>query len=172
LAHFHPTEDHFHHLAERHTRELNAHDKTRSTLDAIKEKVANVSERTIGTVEIGGATWLGGMIEGRLGNPAIGPIPANLLAGLAMIGVAHLPFVGGAGTHLNNVGTGFVASYLGSAGYAFGKRWKDTGKFVGGGGHPWRDPYGSAQIQGGYTNQEMGDIVAKMAAAAAAVPHP
>jgi hypothetical protein len=42
---------------------------------------------------------------------------------------------------LNHLGNGFVASWLAATGYAFGKRWRESGKFLGGGGHPWTHPY-------------------------------
>ena len=81
---------------------------------------------------------------------SVGPLPVNLLigAGLLVAGYANL---GGEkySEHFNNLGNGFVGSYLAATGFAFGKRWKETGKILGGGGHPWTHPYENGWPKGG-----------------------
>ena len=111
-------------------------------LDGLREKFAGITQRSIGTIETGAAAWLGGAIEGRTAGASLGPVPLNLGAGALMLVAAHLDLAGEKySEHLNNIGNGFIGSYLAATGYAFGKRWKETGKVLGGGGRPWTHPY-------------------------------
>ena len=111
-------------------------------LDGLREKFAGITQRSIGTIETGAAAWLGGAIEGRTAGASLGPVPLNLGAGALLLVAGHLDLAGGQWSeHLNNIGNGFIGSYLAATGYAFGKRWKETGKVLGGGGRPWTHPY-------------------------------
>ena len=111
-------------------------------LDGLREKFAGITGRSIGTLETGVAAWLGGAIEGRTAGGSLGPVPINLGAGALLLVAGHLDLAGGQWSeHLNNIGNGFIGSYLAATGYAFGKRWKETGKMLGGGGSPWTQPY-------------------------------
>jgi hypothetical protein len=131
----HITEEHLHHMARRHH-------ATMQKLDGLRSKFAGITQRSIGTIETGVAAWLGGAIEGRTGGASLGPVPLNLGAGALMLAAAHLDLAGSEySEHLNNLGNGFIGSYLAATGYAFGKRWQETGKILGGGGHPWKAPY-------------------------------
>jgi len=129
------TEEHLHHMARRHH-------ATMQKLDALVEKHANGKSRWVGTAETFGGAWLGGTLEGRTAGAALGPLPYNLGVGIALIGASHFD-VGGQrwGQDLQNLGNGFVSSWAAATGYAFGKRWKESGKAFGGGGHPWSHPY-------------------------------
>jgi hypothetical protein len=131
----HITEEHLHHMARRHH-------ATMKKLDELREKFAGVTSKFVSTVETAAGAWLGGAIEGRTGGAALGPIPVNLGVGALMLAGSHMQ-LGGAqySEHLNQLGNGFVGSWLAATGYAFGKRWKETGKILGGGGHPWAHPY-------------------------------
>ncbi len=129
------TEEHLHHMARRHH-------ATMKKLDGLRDKFAGVTGRFVGTIETLTGAWAGGTLEGRTGGAAIGPLPVNLGVGIALIGAGHLDLGGGRwNDDLNNLGNGFVGSYFAATGYAFGKRWKETGKMLGGGGHPWSQPY-------------------------------
>src|SRR5262245_46999590 len=128
------TEEHLHHMARRHH-------ATMKKLDDIRDRVAGFTGRFVGTIETAAGAWFGGSIEGRTGGAAIGPVPVNLGVGLVLIGAGHLEFADRWSEDLNNLGNGFIASYFAATGYAFGKRWKETGKMLGGGGHPWAQPY-------------------------------
>lgn len=154
-------------------------------LDGLREKFAGITQRSIGTIETGAAAWLGGAIEGRTAGASLGPVPLNLGVGVLLLAAGHLDLAGSTySEHLNNIGNGFVGSYLAATGYAFGKRWKETGKILGGGGHPWTQPYengwphGAAPaappsaVQGDLSEQQMAAIVQRMQAAASAPAHP
>ena len=111
-------------------------------LDGLREKFGGFAQRSIGTLETGAAAWLGGAIEGKTAGAALGPIPLNLGVGALLLAAGHLDLAGEKySEHLNNIGNGFIGSYLAATGYAFGKRWKETGKILGGGGNPWFAPY-------------------------------
>jgi len=111
-------------------------------LDGLRDKFAGITSRFVNTIETAAGAWLGGAIEGRTGGAAIGPLPVNLGVGALLLVGGHLNLAGGQySEHLNQLGNGFVGSYLAATGYAFGKRWKETGKILGGGGHPWVHPY-------------------------------
>ena len=137
------TEEHLHHMARRHH-------ATMKKLDGLRGKFAGFTQKTIGTIEAGAGAWLGGAIEGRTAGASIGPLPINLGVGAILLAAGHLDLAGGQWSeHLNNLGNGFIGSYLAATGYAFGKRWKDTGKIFGGGGHPFTHPYDSGWSQAG-----------------------
>ena len=169
------TEEHLHHMARRHH-------ATMKKLDGLREKFAGVTQRFIGTIETGAGAWLGGTIEGRTGGGTVLKIPINLGVGAILLAAGHLDLAGDQWSeHLNNLGNGFVTSYVAATGYAFGKRWKETGKMFGSGGHPWTDPYDqtpgwqqapAAQTQGDLSDAQMAAIVARMQQAAAAPAHP
>jgi hypothetical protein len=130
------TEEHLHHMARRHH-------ATMKKLDGIRERITGVTQRFVGTLEAATGAWIGGALEGRTGGAALGPLPINLLAGVALIAGSHLNVAGKWNDDLTHVGNGLVGSWAAATGYAFGKRWKDTGKMFGGGGHPWGHPYAS-----------------------------
>jgi hypothetical protein len=131
----HITEEHLHHMARRHH-------ATMKKLDGLRERFSGIAQRGIGTVETAAAAWIGGAIEGRTAGAALGPVPINLGAGVLLLAAGHLDLAGDKySEHLNNLGNGLIGSYLAATGYAFGKRWRDTGKILGGGGHPWSQPY-------------------------------
>lgn len=165
------TEEHLHHLARRHH-------ATMKKLDGMREKFSGVAGRFVGTVETGVAAWLGGAIEGRTDGGTVLNIPINLGVGAILLALAHagpgldLPGAQLSG-HLQNLGNGFLGSYVAATGYSFGKRWKDTGKILG--GHSWTHPYAPAEapvVHGDLTEGQMAGIVARMQQAARAPAHP
>lgn len=119
------------------------HHATMKKLDGLREKITGAAGHVASTLETAAGAWFGGAIEGKTAGAAIGPLPVNLLAGIALVGASHLKQVEswGRSDDLNNLGNGFIGSYFAATGYAFGKRWKETGKVLGGGGHPWTQPY-------------------------------
>ncbi len=138
----HITEEHLQHMARRHH-------ATMQKLDGIRDKFAGFTGRFVGTIEVAAGSWIGGAIEGRTAGGSIGPLPINLGIGAVFLVVGHLDLQQGKwSADLNNIGNGFIGSYLAATGYAFGKRWKETGKMLGGGGHPWTHPYENGWPQG------------------------
>jgi hypothetical protein len=177
------TEEHLHHLARRHH-------ATMRKLDGMREQITGISHHAFSLAETGAGAWLGGAIEGKYDGYALGPLPINLLAGIGFL-VAGYAKLGGAtySQHFENFGNGLVSSWAAAIGYAFGKRWRETGKAFGGGGHPWAQPYAEggwsggpppgpgpampppppppdAQASGAISNAEMAAIVARMQQAA------
>jgi hypothetical protein len=165
------TEEHLHHMAKRHH-------ATMKKLDGLREKFSGVTERFVGTLEVGAGAWLGGAVEGRTGGGTVLKVPINLGVGAVLLAAGHLDLAGDQWSgHLNNLGNGFIGSYVAATGYAFGKRWRETGKMFGGGGQPWAHPYdngwpkGPAEVppavHGDLSEAQMANIVQRMQAAAA-----
>lgn len=122
----HITEEHLHHMAKRHH-------ATMKQLDGLREKFAGFTKGFVSTLETGAGAWLGGAIEGRTSGAAIGPLPVNLGVGALLLAAGHLNLAGEQHSeHLNNLGNGFVGSYVAATGYSFGKHWRETGKIYGG----------------------------------------
>jgi hypothetical protein len=169
------TEEHLHHMARRHH-------ATMKKLDGIKERVTAITGRFVGTLETGAGAWIGGAIEGRTSGGTVLKIPINLGLGAILLAAGHLDVAGNWSEHLNNLGNGLIGSYVAATGYAFGKRWKETGKLFGGGGHPWTMPYENGwphgapevpapPVQGDLSEAQMAAIVQRMQQAAAAPAH-
>lgn len=170
------TEEHLHHMARRHH-------ATMKKLDGLREKFSGITQRFVGTLEVGAGSWIGGAIEGRTSGGTVLKVPINLGVGALLLAAGHLDLAGDQWSeHLNNLGNGFIGSYIAATGYAFGKRWKETGKMFGGGGHPWAQPYeqngwshqaeAGPAVHGDLNEAQMASIVARMQQAAAAPAHP
>ena len=162
------TEEHLHHMAKRHH-------ATMKKFDGMRERIFGITERFVGTVETAAGAWLGGTLEGRTEGGTILRVPYNLGIGVVLLAAGHIAaghskFEWQSG-HLNNLGNGFIGSYLAAVGFSFGKRWKETGKLWG--GHTWGHPYGEVAppTSGDLSEAQMAAIVQRMQAAAAA-PHP
>lgn len=171
------TEEHLHHMARRHH-------STMKKLDGLRDRLSGMTGRFVGTIEVGVASWLGGAIEGRTAGGTVLKIPYNLGAGVLFLAASHLDLAGEKWSeHLGNLGNGFLGSYVAATGYSFGKRWKDTGKMFGGGGHPWASPYESSwgpgpaeappgpAVHGDLSEAQMAAIVQRMQQAARAPAH-
>jgi len=167
------TEEHLHHMARRHHAVM-------QKFDGLREKSKKFAHTFFGIAETGAGAWLGGAIEGRSSGGSIGPVPYNLGIGALLLTVGHLNLAGVEySKHFENLGNGFVGSYLAATGYAFGKRWKDSGHVLGGGGgsRPWLHPYdGSPEaappaVHGALTQDQMDAIQQRMEHAAMASVH-
>ena len=155
------TEEHLHHMARRHH-------ATMKKLDGLREKFSGVTERFVGTIEVGAGAWLGGAVEGRTSGGTVLKVPINLGVGALLLAAGHLDLAGDHwSAHLNNIGNGFIGSYVAATGFAFGKRWKESGKMFG--GHSWSQPYGEVApaVHGDLSEAQMSRIVQQMQAAAA-----
>jgi len=160
------TEEHLHHMAKRHHH-------TMGKLRAIQDKARALTSRFIGTLEVGAGAWLGGVAEGRLKHPdgsggTVMHVPVNLAAGVALLAAGHLELAGKEWSdHLNNLGNGFVGSYVAAAGYTFGTNWRDTGRLFGHGAAALPPPAPAPAVTGELSEAQMADIVRRMQAAAA-----
>jgi hypothetical protein len=155
------TEEHLHHMAKK------LH-HTNSKLHAIRAKFSGVTERAVRTVEVGAGAWLGGLVEGRTAGGTVMHVPINLGVGIALSAAGYLDLAGSEWSgHLNNFGDGFIASYVAATGYAFGKRWKETGKLFAA-----KAPAQlAAPVQGDLSEAQMAAIVSRMQQAAQAAAH-
>jgi hypothetical protein len=167
----HITEEHLHHMARRHH-------ATMKKLDGIRERFSGMTQRFVGTIEVGAAAWIGGAIEGRTSGGTLLKVPYNLGLGVLFLAAGHLDLAGPQmSDHLNNLGNGFVGSYVAATGYAWGRKWKETGKMFG--HHSWTQAYdGGPQmgppppaVHGDLSEQQMASIVARMQQAAGAPAH-
>jgi hypothetical protein len=143
-------------------------------LDGLREKFSGITERFIGTVEVGAGAWLGGAIEGRTAGGTVMKVPINLGVGALLLAAGHLELAGSQWSgHLNHLGNGFIGSYVAATGYAWGKKWKETGKLFG--HHSWSQAYGGEMapppaVHGDLSEAQMAAIVQRMQQAAGAHP--
>jgi len=174
------TEEHLHHMAKRHH-------ATMKKLDGLRERLSGMTGRLVETLEVGAGSWIGGVIEGRSGGGTVVKVPINLGVGLLFMAAGHLELAGPTWSdHLNNLGNGFLGSYVAATGYSFGKRWRDTKRMFGGGGHPWSQPYengwgpggavgpgpAAPAVHGDMTEAQMAAVIQRMQQAARAPAHP
>ena len=147
-------------------------------LDDLREKVMGYAKRSYNVLETGAGAFAGGLLEGKLGGKGLGPLPYNLLAGVGFLVASN--FVDGrtnlggerVSKHLENLGNGLIASYTSAWGYAFGKRWHDTGQAFGGGGRPWMYPYENGWPKGKVEAAQAAFAQAPLATAAGQWPTP
>ncbi len=162
------TEEHLHHMARRHH-------ATMRKLDGMQEKLRGYAKGFFSTAEVGAGAWIGGAIEGRTSGGTILNVPLNLGFGAVLLAVGHLNLAGDTySEHINNLANGLIGSYTAAAGYAFGKRWKET-KSVFGGGVGSFNPYvdgASPAVHGELSEEHMNAIARNMHAAAMASAHP
>lgn len=152
------TEEHLHHMAKRH------HHISKK-FDALRDKFAGMTERAVRTVEVGAGAFLGGVLEGRTDGGTVLHVPMNLGVGIALSAAGYLDLAGEEySKHLNNFGDGFIGSYVGSKGYAFGQNWRNTGKLFGGG----QGALPAAAASGELSDAQMAAVVERMRQASAA----
>ena len=135
----HITEEHLHHMARRHH-------ATMQKLDGIRDRLSSVVQRSLGTLEMGAGSWVGGMLEGKTAGKTLGPVPLNLGIGVLLLAGGYANIAGTKySDDLTNVGNGFISSWVAAMGYAFGKRWRETNRLFGGGDSTWFNPYDDLQ---------------------------
>ena len=155
------TETHLHHMAKRHHSVL-------KKLEGIKGKLTHMTGRGVSVLEVAAGAWMGGVIEGRTAGKTVLHVPLNLALGLATTAAGLLDLAGPYSEHLSNLGEGMVASYTAAAGFAFGQRWRTTGKlFARGAAAPAPAP-AAAAAAGDLSPAQVNQIIAQMQQAAAA----
>lgn len=152
-------EQHVHHLAKRLHQ---AHGK----IDELRAKWSGVANAALSTAEVSAGAFLGGVLEGKTDGAALlDKIPYNLLGGVALLAAGHTVLADSDwAEHVNNVGNGFVAGYIASKGFAFGQRWQQTGKLLGGGASAPGLP--GPVVQGEFSPEVMQQMAARMQGAA------
>ncbi len=149
---------HLEHMARRHH-------STMRRLEALRGKFAGMTEGAMRTIGVGAGAALGGMVEGRTAGGTVMHVPLNLAAGVGLAIAGHLDLAGAHSRHLNNLGDGLIASYVAATGYAWGKRWRETGKLFGHKQPP--AALAAPTVQGELSPAQMDQILTRMQAAAA-----
>lgn len=86
----------------------------------IAEHGARVTNQLVRSVEVSGAAFMVGLLQGRTGGLAVAGVPAELLIGAALSGAALLGLAGDASHHLACFGDGALAAYAVTAGRGVG----------------------------------------------------
>ncbi len=152
--------EHIHHLVNR-TKSLS------ERLHSLREKYSGTVSKAVRTVEVAGAAFVGGVVEGRMGpdGATVFHIPINLLAGLALNLMGHFDVAGEKySDHLCSFGDGFLATFTSSAGFNFGKHWHDSGHLFGHKEEPAALPPGGPQVKGHISPDAMAEIAQRMRA--------
>lgn len=157
---------HVHHLAHR------AHSLHRR-LEALREKLSGTTARAVRTLEVSAAALAGGVIQGKAGPEGahLFHVPIDLGLGLALNVLGYFDAAGDEySEHLNNLGDGFLASYLSNVGFGWGNSWRTTGKLFGAKAAPAALPGPAAPpvVQGNISPEAMAEIIARVNAAKAA----
>jgi len=122
------TEQHLHHIARRH-------DSLSKRYESLKAKGAKLTSRIVRSGEVLLGAGVAGVLQGMSkspNGPRIAHVPADLAIGLGLEAVAAFDLFGEEWSHhAGNFGTGFLAAYFTEAGFAVGKRKRDTGRFFG-----------------------------------------
>lgn len=137
-------------------------------LEGLKERLEGTTKKVVTGVEVATGGLLGGLIQGRAGGNGahIFHVPADLLIGIGLVGGGLFDVAGEHSYHLTNFGTGFVAAFTSSIGFAWGRTWRETGKFsFSASPSPAELPAPTAS-KGEISPQQMADIVARVHAAA------
>lgn len=99
-------------------------------LASVKNRIAKVQreaeervEQAVRTLEVAGAAFGVGVMQGRTGGIEVVGVPLELGAGLALEVLGHLDFAGKMSGHLINVGDGFLAGYATTLGRGVGEEW-------------------------------------------------
>jgi len=148
---------HVHHLAHR------AHSLHRR-LEALRAKLSGTTARAVRTLEVSAGALVGGVIQGKAGPEGahVLHVPVDLGLGLALNVLGYFDAAGDYSEHLNNLGDGFIASYLSNVGFGWGNSWRTTGKLFGPKAAPAALPGAPAPVvQGDISPQKMAEIIAR-----------
>jgi len=157
---------HVHHLAHR------AHSLHRR-LEALRDKLSGTTARAVRTLEVSAAALAGGVIQGKAGPEGahLFHVPVDLGLGLALNVLGYFDAAGEEySEHLNNLGDGFLASYLSNVGFGWGNTWRTTGKLFGPKAAPMPLPPPGAppMVQGEVSEDRIREIMERVRAAEAA----
>ena len=91
----------------------------------VMAKAETVVKETVGALEVGGAAFAFGMIDGRYGGVEFLHVPLPLLASATSHLMAFMGIGGQYSSHLHQLGNGALAAYLTTAGRGAGLAWRD-----------------------------------------------
>lgn len=142
-------------------------------LESVKERLSGTTKKAVRTLEVATAAGIGGVIQGRAGEPgsSVMGIPTDLGLGLALNLAGYFDAAGDYSDHLNNLGDGFLASFTSSVGFGWGNNWRQTGKFQltskpGDDRFLPGSPAAPTSASGEISPAQMADIVARVRASA------
>ena len=141
-------------------------------LEKMREKLSGTTAKAVRTLEVSAAALAGGVIQGKAGPEGahLFHVPVDLGLGLALNVLGYFDAAGDEySDHLNNLGDGFLASYLSNVGFGWGNTWRTTGKLFGPKAAPMLAPAGPAPaaVQGEISPQAMAEIVERVRRAGA-----
>jgi hypothetical protein len=92
--------------------------------EKIKEKTESAMGHLTQSLEIGAAALATGVVKGRFGAVSLGPVPADLIAAVALHGLGFANLAGKYNRDVHNFGDGVLAGYLVQLGAGFGTQWR------------------------------------------------
>ena len=109
------------HITQQHAKQaLTRFDALKKRIEGMKEKAEHTTQKVVRTVEVGGAAFGMGLLQGYTGGVEVFGVPLELGLG---IGLNVFGLLGGAGAysdHLHNVADGCLASYATTLGRGVG----------------------------------------------------
>jgi hypothetical protein len=142
-------------------------------LEKMREKLSGTTAKAVRTLEVSAAALAGGVLQGKAGPEGahIFHVPVDLGLGLALNVLGYFDAAGDEySDHLNNLGDGFLASYLSNVGFGWGNTWRTTGKLFGPkAAAPMLAPAAPAPVvaQGTLSPEAMAEIVERVRRAGA-----
>ena len=83
----------------------------RKRVAGIREKAKEATENLVETIEVTGAAFAMGVLNGKTGGIEVVGVPIELGAGLGLVGLSFLGVAGNASNHLHQLGNGCLAAY-------------------------------------------------------------
>jgi len=114
-------------LGKAHARWENA----KKAISRVRERAEEATQRVVDSVEVTGAAFAMGLIQGKTGGVEVMGVPLELGGGLALEFLAFTGMAGKATDHLANFGNGMLAAYACTVGRGVGQSWEQTGKLGG-----------------------------------------
>jgi hypothetical protein len=101
------------------------YESLKARLSNVRKEAEKATEKFVGTLEVTGAAFTMGMIQGRTGGIEIIGMPLELIAGGLLNVGSYLGVAGKHSDHLGNLGDGCLAAYAVTVGKGVGETWKE-----------------------------------------------
>lgn len=92
-------------------------------VQSFKADAEKMTEKFVRTMEVGGAAFAVGVLQGKTGGIEVMGVPLELGGGLALNLLGYFGAAGKHSDHLNNLGDGALAGYLTTMGKGVGTTW-------------------------------------------------
>jgi hypothetical protein len=110
-------------------------------LEKGSHKTETIMSHATQTLEIAAAALASGVVKGRFGAVSLGPVPADLLASVALHVLGFAGFAGKYDDDIHNFADGIFAGYLTQLGAGFGTQWRLKGGM---------SPFAGTELSGGW----------------------